>query len=65
MTGRIVLSLNGYEVSVEHFPYRKKPVLSVRIPSENALYKVASFNSEETADWFLMQMQRMFGGEEE
>lgn len=64
MTGRIGLSLNGYEVTVEHFPYRKKPVLAVTILSENVRYKVASFNSEETADWFLTQMQRMFGGEE-
>ena len=65
MTGRIGLKLNGYEVTVEHFPYRKKPVLAVRIPTENAVYKVASFNSEETADWFLTQMKRMFGGEDE
>lgn len=65
MTGRIGLQLNGYEVTVEHFPERKKPCLAVRIPGDPAMYKVASFNSEETADWFLTQMTRMFSSEKE
>lgn len=65
MTGRIGISLNGIEVTVEHFPYRKKPVLAVRVLDKNAIYKVASFNSEETADWFLTQMAKMFGREVE
>lgn len=61
MTGRIGLSLNGYEVTVEHLDgIRKKPCLMVKTPEENAYYKVASFNSEETADWFLTQMKKMF-----
>lgn len=58
MTGRIGIELNGIAVTVEHFPYRKKPVLAVT--EGNATYKVASFNSEETADWFLTMMERMF-----
>ena len=63
MTGRIGLKLNGYEVTVEHLPgLRIKPCLMVRIPGDNAIYKVASFNSEETADWFLAHMEKMFGG---
>lgn len=64
MTGRIGLSLNGYEVTVEHLTgIRKKPCLMVRVPNDNASYKVASFNSEETADWFLAQMKKMFEAE--
>ena len=63
MTGRIGINLNGYEVVVEHIPQRKKPCLMVKPHGENAYYKVASFNSEGTADWFLTQMQRMFGRE--
>lgn len=63
MTGRIGLALNGYEVTVEHLTgIRKKPCLMVKIPDDPAFYKVASFNSEETADWFLTQMQKMFRG---
>ena len=61
MTGRIGIELNGYSVIVEHLPERKKPCLVVKPKGENCFYKVASFNSEETADWFLTQMSRMFG----
>lgn len=62
MTGRLGISLNGYEVTVEHLDgIRKKPCLMVRVPNDNTSYKVASFNSEETADWFLTQMAKMFG----
>lgn len=61
MEGRIGIALNGYEVTVEHLPgLRKRPCLMVKPPDENAYYKVASFNSEETADWFLAQMKIMF-----
>lgn len=69
MTGRIGIRLNGYEVVVEHDPRRVKPCLMVKTPRENAWYKVASFNNEESADWFLTQMEQMFatdlGGRDE
>lgn len=60
MTGWVGMSLNGYSVVVEHMPERKKPCLLVQTQGDSAWYKVASFNSEETADWFLTQMQQMF-----
>ena len=53
MKGSVAIKINGAEVGVMHFPYRKKPCLYVRFPEENAYYKVASFNSEEIADWFI------------
>lgn len=37
----------------EHFPERKKPVMAVSFDGENCLYKVASFNSAETMQWFV------------
>ena len=61
MTGRVGVERNDIQVLVEHMPYRKKPCLSVQIG--NCVYKVASFNSEETADWFLEIMEEFFGGE--
>ena len=64
MTGRIGLELNDCVVVVEHMPKRKKPCLMVKPTGDNCYYKVASFNSEDTADWFLTQMQRMFEGRE-
>ena len=60
MTGIIGLSLNDIEVIVQHIPERTKPCLMVKPKGENCYYKVASFNSEETADWFLTQMKIMF-----
>lgn len=62
MTGKIGIELHGYEVFVTHFPDRKKPYLAVILPETNAVYGVASFVSEEMADWFLAQMTNMFKG---
>jgi hypothetical protein len=44
---------NGISITVQHMPDRKKPCLAIQIEGDNAMYKVASFNSEETARWFL------------
>lgn len=62
MQGRKGITMNGITILVEHMPYRKKPCLTVQI--DNCVYKVASFNSEETADWFLEIAEEMFGREE-
>ena len=35
------------------YPMRKKPVLAVSFEGENCMYKVASFNDEETYKWFV------------
>ena len=37
----------------EKFPMRKKPVMAVSFDGENCQYKVASFNSSETMQWFI------------
>ena len=37
----------------DRYPMRKKPVMAVSFDGENAVYKVASFNSEVTMKWFL------------
>ena len=59
MQGTIFLEKRGIRLSVTHLPYRKKPCLAVQI--DNCIYKVASFNSEETADWFIEILEEMFG----
>lgn len=64
MTGKVGIELHGYEVFVTHFPDRKKPYLVVSVPETNAIYGVASFVSEEMADWFLTQMRYMFNNGE-
>ena len=44
-----------------NYPMRKKPVIAVSFEDENAIYKVASFNSEETARWFLECLEERMG----
>ena len=53
---------NGITVSVQKWDSHKLPVLAVQIEDENRLYKVASFNSIETANWFVETMQEFFEG---
>ena len=54
-----VIRRNGIEVIVAKWSTHKKPVLAVRKTGGNVVHKVASFNSTETANWFLEQL---FGG---
>lgn len=60
MKGNTAIERNGIRIGVMHFPYRKKPCLYVYIKDENCYYKVASFNSEETADWFIEICEEVF-----
>ena len=53
---------NGITVSVQKWDSHKLPILAVQIEDENRLYKVASFNSIETANWFVEIMQEFFDG---
>ena len=53
---------NGVCVSVQKWASHKKPVLAVQFENENRIYKVASFNSIETADWFAGVMEEFFEG---
>lgn len=58
MKGMISIEKDGVKICITHFPGRKKPCLAVII--DNCIYKVASFNSEETADWFIEIIEEMF-----
>ena len=53
---------NGVIVSVQRWKTHKLPILAVSFDDENAVYKVASFNSEETAKWFEEVMEEFFEG---
>ena len=60
MTG---IKHNGITVSVQDWsPWKKLPVLVVEFEGENTAYKVASFNSKETAKWFNEVMEEFFKG---
>ena len=53
---------NGISVLVQKWGSHKRPVLAVKIEPENCVYNVASFNSEETAQWFCEIMEEFFKG---
>ena len=53
---------NGVTICVTDIPDHKRPVLAVMIDGENRIYKVASFNSTETADWFIELVEEFFDG---
>lgn len=53
---------NGVIVSVQRWPSHKLPVLALQFENENSVYKVASFNSEDTAHWFEEIMEEFFKG---
>ena len=56
-----IIERRGIKILITHMPNRKKPCLAVQI--DNCLYKVASFNSEVEADWFIEIIEEMFGEE--
>ena len=54
---------NNITISVQNWkPWKKLPVLVVEINGKNTQYKVASFNSEETAEWFCEVCEEFFEG---
>lgn len=59
MKGIVSIEKDGMKICILHMPERKKPCLAVQI--DNCIYKVASFNSEETTDWFIEILEEMFG----
>ena len=64
MNGVISIEKNGIKMCITHLPSRKKPCLAVQI--DNCIYKVASFDNETTADWFIEILEEMFvKGEED
>ena len=58
MQGMVTLEKNGIKIVITHMPGRKKPCLAVQIDS--CITKVASFNSEVEADWFIESLEEMF-----
>ena len=58
MQGMVILEKKGIKIVITHLPSRKKPCLAVQI--DNCITKVASFNSEVEADWFIEILEEMF-----
>lgn len=58
MEGMVTLEKRGIKILITHLPGRKNPCLAVQIDS--CITKVASFNSEVEADWFIKILEEMF-----
>ncbi len=58
----IGLKHNGVIISIQRWSTHKRPVLCVQMDGENTIYKVASFNSNETTDWFEEVLLKFFDG---
>lgn len=63
MKGMVSCEKNGVKICITHLPDRKKPCLAVQIDS--CFYKVASFDNETSADWFIDILEEMFSREGE
>lgn len=55
------ISKNGMTVWVESWPGKKLPVLCVKFDGDSCKYKVASFDSEKDAMWFIECLEEHFG----
>lgn len=53
---------NGVILTIQKWESHKLPVLAVQFEGENRIYKVASFNSIETANWFAEIAEEFFKG---
>ena len=59
----IAIKRNGITIGIEDWsPWKKLPVLTVRIENDNSTYKVASFNNKETAEWFIEIVEEFLEG---
>lgn len=57
-----MLIRNHVGIGITEFPYRKKPCLYIYNEEKNELVKVASFNSDKTAEWFKEKVLEFFEG---
>lgn len=58
MSGR-TYTRNGIGITITHMTYRKKPCLAIE--EKGGIWKVASFNDEETAEWFMKKFEEWCG----
>ena len=54
---------NGVTIGISQQTHRKKPVLSVQYDGKNVFHKVASFNDDKAADYFIDAMKSFLAGQ--
>ena len=60
----VITDGNGNKMCVMHFLYRKKLCLGIYDKSENAYVKVATFNNEKAAEYFMEFFERFAQSQE-
>ena len=62
MTGNIYIEYKGVQFGVMHFPNKKKPCLYIQ--HGYIIHPVASFSSEEEADYFIKEIEKVLKKDE-
>lgn len=60
MDCRWIIRLNDHEIVIDQLPDRKRPCLLIKKNGENSYWKVASFNDQFSADYFVNYVREMF-----
>lgn len=59
----MICKSNGMKIAAMEFPYRKKKGLGIYDEHTNTWYKVATFNSDKSAEDFMEYLARFVGAE--
>ena len=59
MDNNIYIKNNGITIAIQKWKDFKKPVLAVYVEEENCWYKVASFNSEDSASRLVRSFMKL------
>ena len=60
MDNTIAIEIDGVEIGIVTSNRRKHPLLTVKIPNDERVFKIGSFDSEKDAFWFLTTLSKMY-----
>ena len=60
MDNTIAIEIDGVEIGAVISNSRKRPLLTVKIPNDERVFKIGSFDSEKDAFWFLTTLSKMY-----
>lgn len=56
----VAINIDGVEIGAVLSAKRKCPLLTVKIPNDDRVFKIGSFDSEKDAFWFLTTLSKMY-----
>ena len=60
MENTIAINIDGVEIGADMSAKRKRPLLTVKIPNDDRVFKIGSFDSVNDALWFLTTLSKMY-----